>query len=99
MLAASVDAADGQVAPNLPYYVTRTPSHELPIYHLRKRGGNLRQTRVKKISGSIDALRDALQAALAVPETECVINRVTNHVVIKGFHKPSIEAFLMARKF
>lgn len=91
--------AESQVAPNLPYYVTRTPSNELPIYHLRKRGGNLRQTRVKKISGSIDALRDALQTELAVPEKECVINRTTNHVVVKGWHKPKIESFLTARKF
>lgn len=90
---------ENDVAPNLPYYVTRTPSNELPIYTLKKRGGNLRQTRVKKITGSIDALRDSLQQLLAVPEKECVINRVTNHVVIKGWHKPRIEEFLAARKF
>ncbi|GAB7357279.1 hypothetical protein MBLNU459_g8248t1 [Dothideomycetes sp. NU459] len=90
---------ESEVAPNLPYYVTRTPSNELPIYHLRKRGGNLRQTRVKKIDGNIDVLRAALQTELAVPEKECVINRVTNHVVIKGWHKPRIETFLKARMF
>lgn len=56
-------------------------------------------TRVKKISGNIDILRSALQAELAVPDKECVINRLTNHVVIKGWHKPRIEAFLEARKF
>lgn len=59
----------------------------------------MRQTRVKKISGNIDSLRDALQVELAVPEKECVINRLTNHVVIKGWHRPRIEAFLSARKF
>jgi len=56
-------------------------------------------TRVKNISGSIDALRDALERELAVLDKDCVINRVTNHVMIKGFHKPAIEAFLIARKF
>lgn len=91
--------SESEVAPNLPYYITRTPSNELPIYNLTKRGGNLRQTRVKKISGSIDELRSDLQQELAVPEKECVINRLTNHVVIKGWHKPRIEAFLTARKF
>ena len=93
------ELSESEVAPNLPYYVTRTPSHELPIYHLTKRGGNLHQTRVKKISGNIDALRDALKATLDVAEKDCVINRVTNHVMIKGFHRPRIEAFLLARKF
>ncbi|KAJ9628888.1 54S ribosomal protein img2, mitochondrial [Taxawa tesnikishii (nom. ined.)] len=90
---------ESQCAPHLPYFVTRTPSNELPIYHLRKRGGNLRQTRVKKISGSIDALRAELEGVLGVPTKECVINRVTNHVVIKGWHKGTIEEFLMRRKF
>lgn len=70
-----------------------------PIYTLRKRGGNLRQTRVKKIAGSVEKLRDALLEELGVPEKECVINRTTGHVVIKGFHKPRIETFLKARKF
>jgi len=90
---------ESQVAPNLPYFVTRTPSNELPIYTLTKRGGNLLQTRVKKIDGNVDILRDALQAVLRVPENECVINRTTGHVVIKGFHKPRIESFLKARNF
>ncbi|KAI4747221.1 hypothetical protein E4T50_02467 [Aureobasidium sp. EXF-12298] len=90
---------ESEIAPNLPYFVTRTPSNELPIYTLRKRGGNMRLTRVKKIDGSIDVLRDALQIELGVPEAECVINRLTNHVMIKGWHKPRIEAFLKARNF
>ncbi|KAG9657395.1 hypothetical protein KCU95_g15820, partial [Aureobasidium melanogenum] len=90
---------ESEIAPNLPYFVTRTPSNELPIYTLRKRGGNMRLTRVKKIDGNIDALRDALQVELGVPEAECVINRLTNHVMIKGWHKPRIEAFLKARNF
>ncbi|KAL1301725.1 hypothetical protein AAFC00_005930 [Neodothiora populina] len=88
-----------QVAPNLPYFVSRTPSDEYPVYQEKKRGGNLRQTKVKKISGSIDALREALQNELAVPEDQCVINRLTNHVIIKGWHKPTIDAYLAARKF
>lgn len=59
----------------------------------------MRLTRVKKIDGNIDVLRDALQTELAVPESECTINRLTNHVLIKGWHKPRIEAFLKARNF
>ncbi|CAD0082272.1 unnamed protein product [Aureobasidium vineae] len=90
---------ESEIAPNLPYFVTRTPSNELPIYTLRKRGGNMKLTRVKKIDGNIDVLRDALQIELGVPDAECVINRLTNHVMIKGWHKPRIEAFLKARNF
>lgn len=59
----------------------------------------MKQTRVKKIDGDVDALRLALQTRLRVSEKECVINRVTGHVVIKGWHKNAVEEFLEARKF
>ncbi|KAK5125221.1 hypothetical protein LTR85_000897 [Meristemomyces frigidus] len=88
-----------QCAPNLPYFVTRTPSNELPIYTLRKRGGNLKMTRVKKIDGKVDTLRDELRGVLGLQEKDCQVNPVTRHVVLKGHHKPEIEKFLRERMF
>ena len=86
-------------APNLPYFVSRSANNELPIYTLRKRGGNLKMTRVKKVDGDRMKLRNALKTALQVREKDCVINSVTGHIMIKGHHKPAIETFLRARNF
>ncbi|KAK4611640.1 hypothetical protein CLAFUW4_12940 [Fulvia fulva] len=86
-------------APNLPYFVTRSANNELPIYTLRKRGGNLKMTRVKKIDGDRLRLRDALRVALGVADKDAVVNSVTGHIMIKGHHKPRIEKFLRERKF
>ena len=88
-----------QCAPNLPYFVTRSPSNELPIYTLKKRGGNMKLTRVKRIDGQVDALREALMTALGLQEKECVVNAVTRHVMLKGHLKPQVEKFLRERMF
>ena len=67
----------------LSYHVNRTPSKQLPIYHLAKRGGNLKQTRIRKISGDIAGLRHDLQHALGLKEEHIVINQLTKHIIIK----------------
>ena len=66
-----------------PYHVSRTPSQQLPIYLLAKRGGNLHQTRVKKIEGDIATLRKELQQALVIDEEDIKINQLTRHIIIK----------------
>ncbi|WPH04357.1 Hypothetical protein R9X50_00724700 [Acrodontium crateriforme] len=91
--------SDELCAPNLPYFVSRTPSNELPIYLLRQRGGSLHLTRVKKIDGSIEAFRDALREELGLGEKEATINPITKHVILKGHWKPQVEQFLRKRKF
>lgn len=88
-----------QCAPNLPYFVTRTPSNELPVYTLRKRGGNLKMTRVKKVDGRVETLREELRGVLGVGEKDVVVNGVTGHVMVKGHWKPVIERFLRERRF
>src|SRR5277367_5869820 len=52
------------VSLSLPYCVNRTPTANLPIYLLAKRGGNLKQTRLRKIEGDINTLRVHLRDAL-----------------------------------
>ena len=72
----------GEVPP-LPYHVHRTASQQLPIYKLAKRGGNLHQTRIRKIEGNVDTLRRELVESLGKEEKEVVINRLTGHIIIK----------------
>lgn len=90
---------DAQRSPNLPYYVTRTPSNELPVYHFAKGGGNKPLTKVRRIDGDLEALRDALQQHLQLKWDDCAINSLTKHVVVKGHVKNEIRAFLQARNF
>ncbi|CAK3963731.1 39S ribosomal L49, mitochondrial [Lecanosticta acicola] len=88
-----------QCAPNLPYFVTRSRKDELPIYTLRKRGGNLKMTRVKRIDGETSVLRDELRQLLRVGAKDAVINHTTGHIMIKGHFKPQIEQYLRQRNF
>ena len=67
----------------LPYHVYRTASQKLPIYHLAKRGGNLHQTRIRKIEGDRERLRDEIQRALGLKDELVIINRLTGHIIIK----------------
>ena len=88
-----------QCAPNLPYFVTRSANNELPVYHLNKRGGNLLMTRVKKIDGKKEVLRDELTAALGLEAGLATVNTITGHVMLKGHHKLGVEKFLRERMF
>lgn len=55
----------------------------LPIYHVAKRGGNLKQTRVRKIEGDVALLREQLRTALGLDESEIAINPLTKHIIVK----------------
>lgn len=56
-------------------------------------------TRVKKVDGNPEVLRDELKAMLGVDKKDCVVNPVTGHVMLKGHFKPQIETFLRERMF
>ena len=87
-----------------PYHIHRTPSHQLPVYIESKNGGNLHQTRVRKIEGNVHRLRDELRTALGLDGSDeerkkVTVNFNTKHVVVKGWRKPEVEAFLKKRGF
>lgn len=65
------------------YFVRRTPSEFLPVYNEAKRGGNLKQTKLRKISGDIKRLANDLQAYLELSEKDIVVNRDTQSIVVK----------------
>jgi len=84
--------------PAKPYYVTKTPSNLYPVYTMKKRGGNMKLTKLRRIEGDVAALRRDLQEALGMEDKEVVINQLTRHIIVKGHKKPEIEAFLKDRE-
>lgn len=56
-------------------------------------------TRVKKIDGSVEALRDELKAALGLEGKDVTVNALTRHVMLKGHRRPEVEKFLRERMF
>lgn len=90
--AASATAAPSTSAPVKPYRVERTGTKNLPVYLLSKRGGNLKQTKVRRIEGNINVLRTELQEALGLEKEDVVINQLTQQIIIKvGFMKLHFE--------
>lgn len=84
---------------SLSYRVCRTSSNQLPIYHLVKNGGNKKMTRIRKVHGNLQALRNDLRKALKLDDKECTINSITGHVIVKGHKKQEIAKFLTDQKF
>ena len=66
-----------------PYFVGRTHSNNLPVFHDTKAGGNQKWTLVKKGQGDVPALADHLRAALELPRDTVKVNPVNNHIMIK----------------
>lgn len=56
-------------------------------------------TRVKKIDGSAEALRDELKTVLGLAKEQVVVNPLTRQVMLKGHRKPEVEKFLRERMF
>ncbi|KAG4026338.1 hypothetical protein MFRU_042g00660 [Monilinia fructicola] len=80
-----------------PYWVSRTPSNNLPVYLLAKAGGNLKQTKIRKIEGDIMKLKEHLEDAFFNKEIR--VNQLTKQIIIKGWCKPQVEEFLVERNF
>ncbi|RAR07227.1 structural constituent of ribosome [Stemphylium lycopersici] len=81
------------------YHVSRSATNNLPIYTDYKRGGNLHQTTIRRITGDASALRDELRVFLNRKNEDVKVNSLTNQVVIKGHFKGEIDAFLKERGF
>ena len=65
------------------YFISRSFAQNLPVYHTRKRGGNMKLTEVKKVQGDAIALSKDLSALLGLPPSEVNVNSLTKHVVIR----------------
>ena len=88
-----------ETSPTEGYFIRRTPTRNLPIYQLLKRGGNLKQTRVRKIEGEGAQLVKQLEEHLH-PKPEWIrVNPINRHVEMKGFYKMQIEEWLLSKGF
>lgn len=56
-------------------------------------------TRIRKIDGNVEALRDELTGVLGLEAKQAVVNQLTRQVVLKGHRKPEVERFLRERMF
>jgi large subunit ribosomal protein L49 len=76
---------------NLPYFVRRTGSNQLPVYVVTKAGGTKQLTKIQKTEGDLDTLRTDLAHSLGVdPRSPDVsINRLTGHIIVKVLPPPS----------
>lgn len=76
---------------NLPYFVRRTPSNQLPVYLVTKAGGTKQQTKIQKTEGDLEALRTDLSRALGLESgdsrgkksPDVTINRLNGHIIVK----------------
>ncbi|KAF2743660.1 hypothetical protein M011DRAFT_461502 [Sporormia fimetaria CBS 119925] len=79
------------------YLVTRSANKNFPVYTDFKRGGNLKLTIVRKVSGDLAALRNELKIYLNKKEDEVFLNDLTKQVIVKGHHVPEVTKFLQSR--
>jgi large subunit ribosomal protein L49 len=88
----SAPAAAGPALPltNLPYFIRRTPSNQLPVYLVTKAGGTKQQTKIQKTEGDLDALRADLARALGLEQnpSDVTINRLNGHIIVKVCIQP-----------
>ncbi|KAL2150457.1 hypothetical protein VTH82DRAFT_7020 [Thermothelomyces myriococcoides] len=93
----STSVSQSQVAK--PYFVRRTPSNQLAVYQLAKRGGNKKLTTIKKVEGDRVQLRSALAQELGLPEKEVIINHLTGHIVVPGHRRAEVTGWLVKQGF
>ncbi|KAJ5736300.1 Phosphopantothenoylcysteine decarboxylase [Penicillium malachiteum] len=86
---------------NLPYFVRRTGSNQLPVYLDKKAGGTKQLTKIQKTEGDLEAFREDLARSLGVDlrSSDVSVNKLTGHIVVKGWRKPEIVKFLRERNF
>jgi large subunit ribosomal protein L49 len=96
--------------PNLPYTITRTyPGQQLPVYNLSKGGGTKHLTRIRKLSGNLEALKADLTKALGLEggmtnrRGENVegmsVNLLTKQISVRGWRAPEIKAWAERQGF
>lgn len=66
--------------PPPPFIINRTPSNNLPVYFLTKRGGNKKLTLIRKLEGDRVALAQWLAEDLGLERKQVRVKSPTNHV-------------------
>ncbi|KAL1841142.1 hypothetical protein VTJ49DRAFT_7367 [Mycothermus thermophilus] len=85
--------------PALPYFVSRTPSNELPVYQVKKNSGK-RTTRVKKVEGDWAKFRLALAEALNIEDPKDIkADPLKRIFTVQGTRKDEITKWLLEQGF
>jgi len=105
----TASAFRGEDAPNpvkrkiepLPYFVYRTEHNNLPVYQEYRAGGNRLQTRIRKVEGNLQFLRDQIEDAFQMEKGkgQVKINSLAGHVIVKGRRRDEIVRFLSDLRF
>ncbi|KAL2157291.1 hypothetical protein VTH06DRAFT_6229 [Thermothelomyces fergusii] len=85
--------------PAKPFFVGRTASNQLAVYHLAKRGGNKKLTTIKKVEGNRLLFRSALAQELGLPAKRVTINNLTGHISVPGHRKEEVTSWLRKQGF
>jgi len=83
----------------LPYFVSRTQNNNLPVYQEYKAGGNKLQTRIRKVEGNLQFLKNQIEEAFQMEKGEVTINSLAGHVIVKGRRRDEIVRFLSDLRF
>jgi large subunit ribosomal protein L49 len=78
----------------LPYFVHRTENNNFPVYQEYKAGGNKLQTRIRRVEGNLQFLRDQIESALRMEKGQVKISSLAGHVIVKGRRRDEIVRFL-----
>lgn len=76
------------------FYVKRSKSNNLPVYHETRAHGSNVVTSIRKISGDVDDLKSLLQKELKLDNKHIVVNSLTKAIKIKGHRREEIIAYL-----
>ena len=79
----------------LPFFIERTNSMNLPVYRDSRHGGSQKMTIVRKISGNVESFMEDVQKICSNSDVEAKVGKV----VVKGYHKEVIEDYLVRLGF
>lgn len=77
-----------------PYLINLTPSNNYPVYPRTKAAGQSKFTLIKHIDGDKRAFIQDLVEGTGIPRENVVLQPVTGHVQVKGFHVEELKKWL-----
>ncbi|KAK3312901.1 mitochondrial large subunit ribosomal protein-domain-containing protein [Apodospora peruviana] len=92
-------AAEAPSRPPPPFLVNRTPSNNLPIYLVKKRGGNKKLTLIRKLEGDRSTLAKWLAEDFNLDKGKVYVKAPAMHVEVEGDYVAQVKGWLEARGF
>jgi len=83
----------------LPYFIYRTVNNNLPVYQEYKAGGNKLQTRIRRVEGNLQFLKNQIEEAFQMEKGGVTVNPLTKHIIVKGRRRDEIIRLLSDLRF